>query len=1848
MFNANGLNNPQASNAGPPANQSLNALMSQMAANPLYAAQLMAQQQAAQVQAQAQYAMMLAAAQQHQNPLHQQQLHQLQQQQLYQQLQQQQQQQHQQHQQQQQQQFRQAMQNAPMQRPQPPPADDPRRRPSLLSNFAAHPSASAAMTGMAPRLRVETPHSGIGDNDTSSPCPSTAEKDSETDRKLQEMQDDMNKLARDVEQARTQISLSTNRKETAQKLIENHREHKLSLDVEETEEDGGAPLFHLIYADARKKQALRSKNQNFRNENNGLPQYYEPDDIEGVQAVKEKHVHFQGTLVKMIRSARAKENAMLNNFKAKFSENREEWLRKLDEFNKTPKKLNQDGKNRDTFDKIFPELKKRREEEERSGRIADRSADFAPPTDEELKARTAAAIPPLLKPHAPENKYYFHNKNGLVKEVKRMQKTGIEQFLSTWTEEEKTVFVDRLVHYGKNFAAVSVFLKNRSVKDCVRYYYLTKQRAKYKTMFAKRRRKQAKQYRAPVMPRLEEIVVASAALNASIGKVYGGDNGELQCIACHSKIDSSNNPGRVLTRAAYEMFGIDPKEQNAADLRICNKCQAGVAKQKPSGRCPMGGCTMGRRKPKALRTMPQKWRNISPEQRETIANALKFPVETLRVCQGCFKKLSKKLDQIPDGGSDENHVETSTRKRLPSWSQEECALLKTVVDDVGMGKWDLVAEKLGIERFNAEKCQAQFERLMLNNITLDPSPSEAAAANSTGSDEEEDAASAMGDEEVVDQSAIGNEDGDTVESSSTAEESLEQDDSKVEPMDTSEPRTEVAAAKPPQLLVPKSEVTEEVQALTPKSAFGAFGKPSTATNGSMTPKSEPSVTEPIHARGSIAQGTPIHRPQSNVGGFGIPSPFAVDPAASAQNPSLSTMANFGQASGTHIDPARLLLQQGHQGQADPTQMLTQLLLLRYAQQHQQQGTPGAGNLTKSDLENLAALYQNSAEKRALHNPQLLDFAGRFHQQQQQLQQQQIRYREQQVRDLQAREQAQKQQKLREQQEQQRQREQQQREQQYREMQEQQRLREQQQQQQQQREQQQREQQQRELQQRMRMQLQQQLLGNDRGDRTRNPMQLNQIIQVLQQQHFHQQQQHLKAEEAKKQGLSKSPGPSMAPSACRQEQELRSKYYVVTQQLQRLQKEIDSARQTNSVERLNTAMAEYKQKESERSVLEHVLKSLEKPTVANATDNQNPTPSAAHPQVVSKGAMKEFPANLMTRPGVIAGGHNMLSVKEGEQHRASPGGSVIGINRPSVSTPATSHQPNVTEQQHQMNRGLNFFNPALIHSTNRDKIIEEELLGRPDATSPKAQSPGLSTSQGAPQMQRMQRKTGLATVCFDKVPSHPPHRQTLGPRRAPSPASSSFKSAQSPRSSTSTTPAPTPVIQVAPATVQEAPKPPEILAVPVTDPVETPARTENKEPHFVLEAPSTAPSVVEPPSSQIVSEASKAEPDRHEREPSLSREREPNISHDRSSSISREREPSVPQEREPSVSQEHGSSVLQDRRASLPRSREPSRSQDRLSSQPRSREPSFSQDHLSNKPRSREPSFSQDHLSNKSRSREPSASQERLSSVPREREPSFSQDRSSSLSRERESSVPPEPREREPSLTQECEPSFSEDRAESISCESEPSVSQEREPSLSPPPPFPPVPGTCDELEEEEEEEEEKEDSPIPEPPTKPSIDAPVAISPPEAMRPSPQRSLSSSSASESSFDSETLDGSLPPPPPPPAIPPFDDIQDEEDSTSEVEDYESISDSGEESPPPPPPEPPEETPVEKEAINSVVAATQMLTLFDLMDAASLAVTATNIFSTHAAKDQVPQDPLIALNGGAGVEPSYEYEALSDSD
>ena len=51
-----------------------------------------------------------------------------------------------------------------------------------------------------------------------------------------------------------------------------------------------------------------------------------------------------------------------------------------------------------------------------------------------------------------------------------------------WSDLEKCIFLDKFLTFPKNFGKIATFLTNKSAKDCVRFYYDSKQTVNYKAM----------------------------------------------------------------------------------------------------------------------------------------------------------------------------------------------------------------------------------------------------------------------------------------------------------------------------------------------------------------------------------------------------------------------------------------------------------------------------------------------------------------------------------------------------------------------------------------------------------------------------------------------------------------------------------------------------------------------------------------------------------------------------------------------------------------------------------------------------------------------------------------------------------------------------------------------------------------------------------------------------------------------------------------------------------------------------------------------------------------------------------------------------------------------------------------------------------------------------------------------------------------------------------------------------------------------------------------------------------------------------------------------------------------------
>jgi hypothetical protein len=47
----------------------------------------------------------------------------------------------------------------------------------------------------------------------------------------------------------------------------------------------------------------------------------------------------------------------------------------------------------------------------------------------------------------------------------------LERITNPWTQDEQRIFAEKYLQYNKDFRRIATFLRNRTVADCIVYYY---------------------------------------------------------------------------------------------------------------------------------------------------------------------------------------------------------------------------------------------------------------------------------------------------------------------------------------------------------------------------------------------------------------------------------------------------------------------------------------------------------------------------------------------------------------------------------------------------------------------------------------------------------------------------------------------------------------------------------------------------------------------------------------------------------------------------------------------------------------------------------------------------------------------------------------------------------------------------------------------------------------------------------------------------------------------------------------------------------------------------------------------------------------------------------------------------------------------------------------------------------------------------------------------------------------------------------------------------------------------------------------------------------------------------------
>ncbi|KAG5892507.1 hypothetical protein JTB14_034506 [Gonioctena quinquepunctata] len=301
------------------------------------------------------------------------------------------------------------------------------------------------------------------------------------------------KVDREIAKAESQIAIL---KKKQAELEEIAIKPAIKSEVEEVTAPKHQSLPQKIYAENRKKAQNAHAQLDTLGPKVEWPLYNQPSDAPIYQENKRKHMAFKRRLLDYFKQRHTEKESRNNFLTETYSKMMQDWLRKVDKIESSTKRKAKEAKNREFFEKVFPELRKQREDKERFNRVGSRvksELDMEEIMDnlqeqalEDKKMRSYAVIPPILFDQK-SKKIKYDNNNGYIEDMEVVYKS--RQFLNVWTPSEKDVFKEKYLQHPKNFGVIASYLDRKSVSDCVQYYYLTKKTENYKQLFRKARQR---------------------------------------------------------------------------------------------------------------------------------------------------------------------------------------------------------------------------------------------------------------------------------------------------------------------------------------------------------------------------------------------------------------------------------------------------------------------------------------------------------------------------------------------------------------------------------------------------------------------------------------------------------------------------------------------------------------------------------------------------------------------------------------------------------------------------------------------------------------------------------------------------------------------------------------------------------------------------------------------------------------------------------------------------------------------------------------------------------------------------------------------------------------------------------------------------------------------------------------------------------------------------------------------------------------------------------------------------------------------------------------------------------------
>ena len=182
---------------------------------------------------------------------------------------------------------------------------------------------------------------------------------------LSKVEEEIDKVEKEIKQAmRKKEKLEKEEKERQEKILRNEN------NPEEMEEENILEPWQEIYAKNRREAQIShrrfdslnlSKTENGLGRKGILPQYNQPMDSEYLVKLKEEMKAFRPKLLAYMSRKKRLANTRDSVLSKKYDADLKKWNERVQKWEQSPKKRIRDAKTREVFERMFPELKRQRE-----------------------------------------------------------------------------------------------------------------------------------------------------------------------------------------------------------------------------------------------------------------------------------------------------------------------------------------------------------------------------------------------------------------------------------------------------------------------------------------------------------------------------------------------------------------------------------------------------------------------------------------------------------------------------------------------------------------------------------------------------------------------------------------------------------------------------------------------------------------------------------------------------------------------------------------------------------------------------------------------------------------------------------------------------------------------------------------------------------------------------------------------------------------------------------------------------------------------------------------------------------------------------------------------------------------------------------------------------------------------------------------------------------------------------------------------------------------------------------------------------------------------------------------------